>query len=199
MIMEILLHPFTLIVTLIFSILFIKDLVSNGSRLYKIYGLVYHHVNMMAKDNIDDAWQRLSFDLRTTLTQKKRLKKGKNNVGSRRLSSFANTHAKVYQKANLVIESIHSVGVKGPRKMYMLRLRSQNSGYIRMTIWVSKVPYRVDGWSINEVCIHPSNGDTNRGDTLTGARMRRRPSRIQKKIKDRQSKASSKKSLAKAS
>jgi hypothetical protein len=199
MIIEILLHPFTLSVTLIFSIIFLKDLLGNGSKMYKVYGLVYHHINMMAKDNIDDAWKKLSFDVRTILTQKKRLKKGKDNVGTRRLSSFALQHATVYQRANLIIDSIHVVKVKAPRQMYMIRLRSQNTGYMRMTIWVSKVPYRVDGWSINEICVHPNHGDLNRGDTLTGVRMKRRPSRIQKAIKNKKSKKMKPKSLAKAS
>ena len=82
--------------------------------------------------------------------------------------------------------------------MYMIRLRARSTGYVRMTIWISQVPFRQDNWGIDEVCIHPQNGDTNKGETLTGARMRRRRTRLAKGVKDR-SKLRGRKPLAKAS
>ena len=156
----------------------------------------------MASQNVGAAWDGLSFDLKTTLTQKKRLKKGKGFFGSKRVEKYANYNQPVYQKANLVIESIHRVTQsRTPKIMYMVRLRSKQTGYMRMTIWIARVPHRVDGWSIEEVCIHPPTGDVYKGDTLTGTRLRSRKSRLAKAVKDRAKRRglSSGKSLAKAS
>ena len=199
MALDIIMHPFSLTVTFIFSVIFVRDLVINGRRRSVIYKCVNKHIKVMSKKDFERAWDGLSFDLKTTLTQKKRLKQGPDFFGSKRVEKFAQTYFAVYNQSNLAVESVHRVRrAKAPKVMYMVRLRSKKSGYMRMTMWVSHVPNRLDGWSVDEVCVHPPNGDINKGETLTGARMRNRKTRIKKKVQDRANRRSEK-TLSKAS
>jgi hypothetical protein len=197
---DLLLHPFTLTVALIISFLIVKDLIVKGFRLSKVHRCIDAHLEAMSKKRVDQAWDSLSFDLRTTLTNQKRLKKGgKSFFGKKRVEMYAFRFNKLYQEGRLIIESVHKVrSARSPKIMYMIRLRSRATGYIRMTIWISRVPLRQDHWSIDEICVHPQNGDTNKGETLTGARMRRRPTRSAKGKQD-QNKGRGRRSLAKAS
>ena len=197
---DLLFHPFTLTLALITSFLIVKDLIVKGFRLSKVHRCINSHLDSMSRKRIDQAWDSLSFDLRTTLTDQKRIKKGgKAFFGKKRLETYANRFSKLYQEGRLIVESVHKVRhARSPKIMYMIRLRSRATGYIRMTIWISRVPQRQDHWSVDEICVHPQNGDTNKGETLTGARMRRKKSRLAKGVKDR-SKLRDRKPLAKAS
>ena len=172
MILEILLNPITLIVALVVSVMIVRDLLTRGSHLFAVQDCVYRHVTMMSKDDIDGAWDSLGFDLKSSLTRPQREKKGKGFVGTGRLKTYAKENRDVYHEGRLTIDSVNQVmKVKPPKEMYMVRLRSQSSGYVRMTVWVSRVPLRADGWSVEEVCIHPPNGNVNAGETLTGAKL----------------------------
>jgi hypothetical protein len=187
MILSILLHPFTLIVALIVSVVIIRDLVGRGSSLFAVQDRAYAHLELMAKPAAADAaWESLSYDLKARLNDERRLKKGKDFVGLRRLTYFMKLYAKLYSDAKLTIDSVSRVGrVAPPKEMYMVRLRSQQSGVLRMTLWLTRVPFRADGWSVAEICVHPESGNVYQGETLTGAPMRGRPSRLKQKLKDR--------------
>lgn len=187
MILSILLHPFTLIVSLIVSVVIIRDLLGRGSSLFDVQDRVYSHLELMAKTSAPDAaWESLSYDLKARLNDERRLKKGKDFVGIKRLTYYMKLYAKVYTEGKLTIDSISKVSkVASPKEMYMIRLRSQQSGVLRVTLWLTRVPFRADGWSVAEVCVHPDNGNIYQGETLTGAPMKGRPSRLQKKLKDR--------------
>ena len=121
------------------------------------------------------AWSGLglSFELKVKLTDKKRLKKGgKLFVGIRRVADFSARHNSVYSKGNLVVDSITKIKrVRAPKQMYLVRMRSKVTGTIRLSIWVSYVPMRADGWGITDVCVHPASGHLGKGDTLTGAKV----------------------------
>lgn len=187
MILTILLHPFTLIVALIVSVVIIRDLVGRGGSLFDVQDRVYAHLELMSKSgNPEAAWESLSYELKARLNDARRAKKGKDFVGVKRLAYFIKLYSKLYTDGKLGIESMSRVGkVAPPKEMYMVRLRSQQSGLIRMTLWLTRVPFRADGWSVVEVCVHPEDGNIYKGETLTGAPMRGRPSRLQKKLKDR--------------
>ena len=173
MILEILLNPFTLVIALIFSVIIMRDLLRKGSHLFAVQDCVYKHINTMAQEQIDEAWSGLSFDLKTTLTQAGRERRGgKNFVGSNRLRTFAKEHSTLYKEGQLTIDEVKLVGkARPPKEMYMVRLRSGASGTLRATVWVSRVPLRADGWSVEEVCVHPANGNVNQGETITGAKL----------------------------
>jgi len=183
---QILFHPATMIITLIFGVMLLRDLLKRGSHLFSVQDCVYKHIEAMAKDK-GDAWDGLSFDLRTTLTNARREKKGgKDFVGAKRVAVFAKQNSKLYKDARLTIDSVNKVmKVRPPKEMYMVRLRSQVSGYLRMTVWVSRVPLRADGWSVEEVCVHPEDGNVSLGETLTGSKLKPKPSRLQAEIRKR--------------
>lgn len=174
---DVVLHPVFLGTILCVSVVIVRGLIVRGSAAASVYRAVRAHITAMGRINVDAAWAGLSFDLKTRLTEKKRIKKGKQFIGSKRVESYANAFVNLYRDGQLVIDTIHHVhGAAKPKLMYMVRLRSKRSGYMRMTIWVSMVPYRDDGWSIEEVCVHPNDGDLTKGDTLTGVRMK--PSKL---------------------
>ena len=184
---QILLNPATMIIALIFGVVLIRDLLRRGSHLFNVQDCVYKHLEAMIKDKGDDAWDGLSFDLKTSLTHARRERKGgKDFVGARRVKMFAKQNAKLYKDGRLTIDSVNKVmKVRPPKEMYMVRLRSQASGYLRMTVWVAKVPLRADGWSIEEVCVHPEDGNVSLGETLTGNKLKAKPSRLQSAVKKR--------------
>jgi len=184
---QILLNPITLIVALVFSVTVVRDILKRGNHLFSVQDCVYKHIAAMSKDKGDEAWDGLSFDLKTSLTQAKREKRGgKDFVGTRRVGVFAKQNSKLYQNGRLTIDSVNKVmKVAPPKEMYMVRLRSQASGYLRMTVWVSRVPLRADGWAVEEVCVHPEDGNINLGETLTGNKLKARPSRLQVAMKKR--------------
>lgn len=184
---QILFHPATMIIALIFGVMLLRDLLKRGSHLFSVQDCVYKHIEAMAKEKGEGAWDGLSFDLRTTLTNARREKKGgKDFVGAKRVLVFAKQNSKLYKDARLTIDSVNKVmKVRPPKVMYMVRLRSQVSGYLRMTVWVSRVPLRADGWSVEEVCVHPEDGNINLGETLTGSKLKPKPSRLQAEIRKR--------------
>lgn len=184
---QILFHPATMIIALIFSMILLRDILKRGSHLFSVQDCVYKHIAAMTKDKGDEAWDELSFDLKTLLTQARREKKGgKDFVGANRVKIFAKQNAKLYKEGRLTIDSVNKVmKVASPKEMYMVRLRSQASGYLRMTVWVSRVPLRADGWSVEEVCVHPEDGNIHLGETLTGNKLKPKASRLQKAIKAR--------------
>ena len=173
MISNLLFHPISLTIFLIFSILWLKDLIRGGTTVHAIRRTVQDHIKQMTKQNTDLAWDGLSYELKVKLTDPKRLKKkGRMYVGSRRVADFAAFHSKVYKNGELVIEVIQRIRrVKAPRRMYVVRLRSKVTGTVRLTVWVSFVPGRAISWGVEDVCIHPASGDLAKGETLTGARV----------------------------
>ena len=192
-------HPVFFVLILVLSFFLIKSILRGGRRLSVIYDTVDRHIEAMAAQNEKEAWEGLSFDLKNILLDQRRERRGKNYVGQARLKDFMSRIAPLYQREALIVDSLHEVyRVQRPRRMFMVRLRSSRTGFLRLTIWVSYVPFRGDGWSIVEVCAHPANGDINRGETLTGSKMR--PSRLRRKIQKKRSGGSSEsQALAKAS
>ena len=118
---DLLFHPFTLTVALITSFLFVKDLIVRGARLSKIHRCIDAHLEAMSRKRIDQAWDSLSFDLRTTLTDQKRLKKGgKTFFGKKRLEGYMIRFGTLYQEGRLIVESVHKVRqARSPKIMYM--------------------------------------------------------------------------------
>ncbi len=173
MIFTFIFHPITLTFVLIFALWWVKDLIIGGRINHAIKRAVLAHVKEMGAQNTEKAWEGLSYDLKVTLTDQKRLKKGgKMFVGTRRVADFSARHSAVYSKANLVVESMTRIRrVKAPKQMFVVRLRSKVTGTIRLTVWVSFVPNRTDGWGVKDVCIHPANGDLGKGESLTGAKV----------------------------
>jgi hypothetical protein len=173
MISNLLFHPISLTIFLIFSILWLKDLIRGGTTVHAIRRTVQDHIKQMTKQDTDLAWDGLSYELKVKLTDPKRLKKkGRLYVGSKRVADFAAFHSKVYKNGELVIEIIQRIRrVKAPRRMYVVRLRSKITGTVRLTVWVSFVPGRAISWGVEDVCIHPASGDLAKGETLTGARV----------------------------
>ena len=173
MILDLLFHPISLTIFLVFSVLWVKDLILGGTVVHAIRRTVYDHIKQMTKQNIDQAWDGLSYELKVKLTDPKRLKKkGRMYVGSKRVADFAAFHSKVYKNGGLVIETIQRIRrVRAPRRMYVVRLRSKITGTVRLTAWVSFVPGRAVSWGVEDVCIHPASGDLAKGETLTGARV----------------------------
>lgn len=173
MIISLLIHPITLSIVLIFCVLRLKDIIMGSRTLHHVRSTVNTHIKSMGKQNTDQSWEGLSYELKVKLTDQRRLKKGgKLFVGSRRVADFAARFSKVYNNGDLVIESIQRIRrIKAPRQMYVVRLRSRVTGTVRMTIWVAYMPQRVDGWGVQDVCIHPPSGDLGKGDTLTGAKV----------------------------
>ena len=173
MISDLLFHPISLTIFLVFSVLWLKDLIRGGTIVHAIRRTVHDHIKQMTKQNIDRAWDGLSYELKVKLTDPKRLKKkGRMYVGSKRVADFAAFHSKVYKNGGLVIETIQRIRrVRAPRKMFVVRLRSKITGTVRLTVWVSFVPGREMNWGIEDVCIHPASGDLAKGETLTGARV----------------------------
>ncbi len=173
MIFTILFHPVVLIAVIIFSMLWLRDLVSGGGKNHAVRKAVMDHINYMGSQNTEKAWEGLSFELKVKLTDKKRLKKGgKMFVGTRRVADFSARHSAVYNKGNLVVDSMQKVRrVKAPKQIYLVRMRSKVTGTIRLTLWVSHVPNRADGWGITDACIHPASGDLYKGETITGVKM----------------------------
>ena len=166
-------NPIILIVVLLFCLWWIKDLLYSSRRTQAVRKTVAEHIRQMGKQNTENAWAGLSYDLKVKLTDKKRLKKGgKMYVGTRRVADYSMRHGSVYSKGSLVIESIQKVKrIRAPREMYVVRLRSKVTGTVRLTVWVSYVPMRADGWAIADVVVHPPSGDLARGESLTGARL----------------------------
>lgn len=172
MIYYLLIHPVTLTVILVLSIVWLKDLITGGKTLHAIRRTVHSHIKSMGKQDTDNSWNGLSYELKVKLTDQKRLKQGKLFVGSRRVADFAARHSKVYNNGDLIIEVVQKIKrIKGPRQMFVVRLRSRVTGTVRMTVWVNYMPTRQDSWGIQDVCIHPPSGDLGKGDTLTGARI----------------------------
>lgn len=173
MILTIIFHPITLTCVLILSLMWLKDLISGGRVSHSVKRIVLAHIQEMGAQNTEKAWEGLSYDLKVALTDQKRLKKGgKMYVGTRRVADFSARHSAIYNKANLVIESITRIRrVRAPRQMYVVRLRSRVTGTIRLSVWVSYVPNRADAWGIKDVCIHPASGDLGKGESLTGAKI----------------------------
>lgn len=173
MISDLLINPLTLSVLLIFSVIWIKDLIQGGKVLHAIRRVARDHIKHMTQQDTDRAWEGLSYELKVKLTDPKRLKKkGKMFVGSRRVADFAAFHSKVYKNGELTIEVIQRVRrVKAPRSMYVVRLRSRITGTIRLTMWVSHMPGRATAWGVEDVCVHPPSGDLAKGETLTGAKV----------------------------
>ena len=173
MISSLLFNPISLTIFLIFSMVWLKDLIQGGRTVHSVRRTVYDHIKQMTKQDIDRAWDGLSYELKVKLTNPKRLKKkGRMYVGSRRVADFAAFHSKVYKNGELVIETIKRIRrVRAPRRMFVVRLRSKITGTVRLTVWVSHVPRRAISWGVEDVCIHPASGDLAKGDTLTGARV----------------------------
>ena len=119
---DLLFHPFTLTVALITSFLIVKDLIVKGFRLSKVHRCINAHLDAMSKKRVEQAWDSLSFDLRTTLTNQKRIKKGgKSFFGKKRLESYALRYSKLYQEGRLIVESVHKVRhARSPKIMYMI-------------------------------------------------------------------------------
>jgi hypothetical protein len=180
--LNLLMHPFTLSVTFIFALIFLKDLLFKGVRLSSVHRCINRHLTMMSQRKIDLAWDGLSWDLRTKLTNQIRLTHGgKAFFGKKRIAHYALRFAQMYQEGNLSIGSVHHVRqTRLPKTMYMVRLRCRATQRVRMTIWISRMPNQSDKWCIDEVCIHPKNGDTQKGHTITGTRMK---SSQQRKVK----------------
>jgi hypothetical protein len=173
MILAFIFHPVILTIILAFCIWWLRDLIVGGGKTHAIKKSVLNHINDMGQQKTEKAWDGLSFELKVKLTDKKRLKKGgKLYVGARRVADFSARHSSVYNKANLVVDSITRIRrVKGPKQMYVIRMRSKLTGTIRLSVWVSYVPMRADGWGVTDVCVHPANGQLGKGDTLTGAKI----------------------------
>ena len=172
--LDLLLHPFTLAVSVIFALLFLKDLFFKGTRLSSVHRCINRHLTVMSQRRVDKAWEGLSLSLRTKLTNQIRLTHGgKAFFGKKRISHYALRFARIYQEGNLTIGSVHHVKqTRVPKVMYMVRLKCRSTQRIRMTIWISKIPNKDQEWSIDEVCIHPKNGNTHQGSTLTGNKMK---------------------------
>lgn len=173
MISDFLINPITLSILLFFSILWIKDLIQGGGTLHAIRKVTRDHIDYMTQQDADRAWEGLSYELKVKLTDPARLKKkGKLFVGARRVADFAAFHSKIYKNGDLSIEMIQRVRrIKSPRQMYVVRLRSKITGTIRLTMWVSYVPGRATSWGVEDVCVHPANGDLAKGETLTGSKV----------------------------
>lgn len=173
MISDLLIHPITLSILLLFSVIWVKDLIRSGRVLHSVRRVVHNHIKDMTQQDADRAWEGLSYELKVKLTDPKRLKrKGRMFVGSRRVADFAAFHSKVYKNGSLTIEVVQQVRrVKPPRKMYVVRLRSKITGTIRLTMWISYTPGRATSWGVEDVCIHPASGDLAKGETLTGAKV----------------------------
>ena len=192
MILTLLFHPVTLTFVLIFAAWWLQGLITGGRVSHSVKKTVMAHVKEMAAQNTEKAWEGLSYDLKVALTDQKRLKKGgKMFVGTRRVADFSARHSAIYNKANLVIESMTRLRrVKAPKQMYVVRLRSRVTGTIRLTVWVSYVPKRADQWGIKDVCVHPPSGDLGKGESLTGAKIS--PPKTGKKPSDNSGKKSKK-------
>lgn len=188
MVLTFLFHPVVLTAVILFSFWWLNDLISGGGKSHAIKKAVMNHVQHMGGQDTEKAWEGLSFELKVKLTDKKRLKKGgKMFVGTRRVADFSARHSAVYNKGNLVIDSVKKVKrVRAPKQTFIVRLRSKVTGTIRLSLWISKVPNRADGWGITDVCIHPASGDLYKGETLTGAKMA--PPKVPKKDKKEPSK-----------
>jgi hypothetical protein len=175
--LHLILHPFTLGVSVLFACLFLKDLFSKGTRLSSVHRCINQHLAVMSHRHINQAWDGLSFDLRTKLTNQIRLTHGgKAFFGKKRMSHYAIRFAQIYQNGKLRVDSIHLVKqTRSPRTMYMVRLKSRSTHRVRMTIWISQTKSKKRPWGIDEICIHPKSGDTQKGDTLTGTRIKSAP------------------------
>ena len=176
-------HPIFFGFLSLMCFLLLRSILQGGQRLSVLYDAIDRHIETMASQNEQKAWDGLSFDLKNILLDKRRERKGPEYVGIARLKDFMTRLASLYQRESLIVDSLHEVRkVQRPRRMFMVRLRSSRTGFLRLTIWLSYVPFRGDGWSVVEVCAHPPNGDVTRGETLTGSRMR--PSRLQQRLKN---------------
>jgi len=180
--LHLLMHPFTLSVTCIVAFIFLKDLLFRGVRLSSVHRCINRHLTTMSQRKIDRAWDGLSWDLRTKLTNQIRLNHGgKAFFGKKRIAHYALRFAQIYKEGNLTIGSVHHVRqTRLPKTMYMVRLRCRSTQRVRMTIWISRIADQTDEWCIDEVCIHPQNGDTQQGSTMTGNRMK---SKARRKVK----------------
>ena len=173
MILAFIFHPVVLTAVIIFSLWWLNDLITGGGKNHAIKDAVMNHVKHMGGQDTEKAWEGLSFELKVKLTDKKRLKKGgKMYVGTRRVADFSARYSAVYNKGNLVIDSVQKVRqVRAPKQTFLVRLRSKVTGTIRLTLWISNVPNRADGWGVTDACIHPANGDIYKGETLTGSKV----------------------------
>ena len=172
MILDILLNPFVLVIVLIFAFILFRSLWKKGSYLFDVNDVVYQHIDQMIKQDADAVWSKFSIDLKFKLGDRRKSRKNVNMVGINRLRSFMGLYGNLYQKDHLAIDSVHQVKIRPPKEMFQVKLRSQKSGYIRLTIWISRVPFRMDGWSIDDICVHPADGDDSKGETLTGKKIK---------------------------
>jgi hypothetical protein len=186
MILEILLHPVVLAFTLIFAFLLFRSLWKQGTHLFDVYDCIYAHIDQMIKQDADAVWSKFSIDLKFKLGDRRRSRKNLNMQGINRLRSFMGLYSNIYVKEHLAIDTVHQVKIRPPKEMYQVKLRSQKSGYIRLTVWVSRVPFRMDGWSIDDICVHPADGDDTKGETLTGKKIK--SPKVVKLIQDRKKK-----------
>ena len=185
--LHLLLNPLTLSLIVLFAFILLKELFTKGNRLSSVHRCINHHLITMSRRQIDQVWEGFSPNLRSTLTDQRRLKKGESSFyGKARVAHYALYFSKLYKNGSLDVSSIHQVQhVRRPKMMYMVRLRCKSTQKLRMTIWISRTPNTQDRWSIEEVCIHPTSGSPHRGETLTGARMKTQMSSSRESIAHR--------------
>ena len=74
--LHLLMHPFTLSVTFIVALPFLKDLLFRSVRLSSVHRCINRHLTTMSQRKADLAWDGLSWGLRTKLTNQIRLTHG---------------------------------------------------------------------------------------------------------------------------
>ena len=64
MISSLLFNPISLTIFLIFSVMWLKDLIQGGRTVHSIRRVVSDHIKQMTKQDIDRVWDGLSYELK---------------------------------------------------------------------------------------------------------------------------------------
>ena len=121
-------HPIFFGFLSLMCFLLLRSILQGGQRLSVLYDAIDRHIETMASQNEQKAWDGLSFDLKNILLDKRRERKGPEYVGIARLKDFMTRLASLYQRESLIVDSLHEVRkVQRPRRMFMVRLRSSRT------------------------------------------------------------------------